>query len=72
MPPGKDNICEQSTKYHFVNEYLYRPVNLEEHQHKPNVTLKYAERYYPETHYQDEREEQQQQTRQSNQPASVK
>nr|XP_023013908.1 uncharacterized protein LOC111503751 [Leptinotarsa decemlineata] len=43
-----DNICEKSSDYHFVNEYLYKPVNLEEYQHKPNITLRYSDRYYPE------------------------
>ncbi|KAF5301323.1 hypothetical protein FQA39_LY10721 [Lamprigera yunnana] len=51
MPAGHDNICQQSTKYHFVNDYLYKPVNLEEHQSKPNITLRYSERYYPDNFY---------------------
>jgi hypothetical protein len=34
MPPGGDNICEKSSQFHFVNEYLYKPVNLEEYQQK--------------------------------------
>lgn len=41
MPPSSDNICEQSSKYHFVNDYLYKPINMEEHMTKPNVTLRY-------------------------------
>lgn len=41
MPPSSDNICEQSSKYHFVNDYLYKPINMEEHMSKPNVTLRY-------------------------------
>lgn len=41
MPPSEDNICEQSSKYHFVNDYLYKPINMEEHQSKPNVSLRY-------------------------------
>ncbi|GAB0098171.1 uncharacterized protein DMENIID0001_138790 [Sergentomyia squamirostris] len=57
MPASADNICEQSAKYHFVNEYLYKPVNMEEHQTRPNVTLRYSERYYPEEIYQDERQD---------------
>ncbi|XP_059613688.1 uncharacterized protein LOC132259894 isoform X2 [Phlebotomus argentipes] len=57
MPASADNICEQSTKYHFVNEYLYKPINMEEHQTRPNVTLRYSERYYPDEIYQDERQE---------------
>lgn len=40
MPPSDENICEQSAKYHFVNDYLYKPVNMEEHQSKPNVSLR--------------------------------
>ncbi|XP_050506288.1 uncharacterized protein LOC114338951 isoform X1 [Diabrotica virgifera virgifera] len=48
MPPGGDNICEKSSDYHFVNDFLYKPVNLEEYQQKPNITLRYSDRYYPE------------------------
>ncbi|XP_063697825.1 uncharacterized protein LOC134828768 [Culicoides brevitarsis] len=55
MPPSAENICEQSSKYHVVNEYLYKPINMEEHQRKPNVTLRYSERYYPENIYYDDR-----------------
>lgn len=55
MPPSGDNICEQSSKYHVVNDYLYKPINMEEHETRPNVTLKYSERYYPESFYTDER-----------------
>lgn len=51
MPPGGDNICEKSSQYHFVNEYLYKPVNLEEHQQEPNISLRYSERYYPGNYY---------------------
>jgi flagellar motor protein MotB len=40
MPPSDENICEQSAKYHFVNDYLYKPINMEEHQSKPNVSLR--------------------------------
>lgn len=40
MPPSEENICEQSAKYHFVNDYLYKPINMEEHQSKPNVSLR--------------------------------
>lgn len=54
MPPGADNICEKSSQYHFVNEYLYKPVNLEEHQRKPNVSLKYSERFYPHNNYRND------------------
>lgn len=51
MPPSGDNICQQSTKYHFVNDYLYRPINAEEAQTRPNVTLRYSDRYYPDSYY---------------------
>lgn len=70
MPPGKDNICSQSSQYHFVNEYLYKPVNLEEHQHKPNVTLRYSERYFPDRYYQHEYS-QDEEERNPNQPVSI-
>jgi len=55
MPPSGDNICDQSSKYHVVNDYLYKAINLEEHETRPNVSLKYSERYYPESFYTDER-----------------
>jgi hypothetical protein len=51
MPPSGDNICQQSSQYHFVNDYLYRPINAEEAQTKPNVTLRYSDRYYPDSYY---------------------
>nr|CAI5829212.1 unnamed protein product [Callosobruchus analis] len=54
MPPGNDNICEKSSTFHFVNDYLYKPINLEEYQHKPNVTLKYSDRYYPDARRQQD------------------
>lgn len=57
MPPSSDNICEQSSKYTFVNDYLYKPINMEEHQQRPNISLRYSERYYPESFYLDERQE---------------
>lgn len=57
MPPSGDNICQQSSQYHFVNDYLYRPINAEEAQTKPNVTLRYSDRYYPDSYY-DPAEEQ--------------
>ncbi|KAF7279984.1 hypothetical protein GWI33_006500 [Rhynchophorus ferrugineus] len=50
MPPGGDNICEKSSDYHFVNDYLYKPVNLQEYQQKPNISLKYSDRYFPEAY----------------------
>lgn len=64
MPPSSDNICEQSSKYHIVNDYLYKPINVEEHQTKPNITLRYSERYYPENFYHDERQDRQQEYQQ--------
>ncbi|XP_055320001.1 uncharacterized protein LOC129577275 isoform X2 [Sitodiplosis mosellana] len=57
MPPSNDNACQQSSKYHIVNDFLYKPINVEEHQTRPNVTLRYSERYYPEDVYRDERQE---------------
>ncbi|XP_063376691.1 putative uncharacterized protein DDB_G0271606 isoform X2 [Cydia fagiglandana] len=57
MPPTHDNICQKSAKYHFVNEYLYKPINEEEVQRKPNVSLKYSDRYYPAEVYRDDRYE---------------
>ncbi|XP_041988593.1 probable basic-leucine zipper transcription factor Q [Aricia agestis] len=58
MPPTHDNICTKSSKYHFVNDYLYRPVNEEEVQRKPNVSLRYSDRYYPSEVYRDDRYDQ--------------
>lgn len=43
MPPSEENICDQSSKYHFVNDYLYKPINMEEHQSKPNVSLRFVQ-----------------------------
>ncbi|KAJ8976509.1 hypothetical protein NQ317_009078, partial [Molorchus minor] len=57
MPPGGDNICEKSSDYHFVNDFLYKPVNLEEYQQSPNVTLRYSDRYYPDAYRQYREEE---------------
>ncbi|XP_012256357.2 uncharacterized protein LOC105686280 isoform X2 [Athalia rosae] len=56
MPPSGDISCKKSSQYHFVNEYLYKPLNLAEAENKPNVTLRYSERYYPADIYADERE----------------
>ncbi|GLH01322.1 Uncharacterized protein GBIM_07483, partial [Gryllus bimaculatus] len=53
MPPSGDNICKQSSNFHFVNDYLYRPINAEEAQTKPNVTLRYSDRYYPDNYYEE-------------------
>lgn len=55
MPPSHDNVCQDSSKYTVVNEYLYKPINMEEHQRKPNVSIKYADRYFPENIYYDDR-----------------
>lgn len=57
MPPGGDNICQQSSQFHFVNDFLYRPINAEEAQSRPNVTIRYADRYYPENYYETPQEE---------------
>ncbi|XP_024868222.1 uncharacterized protein LOC112452143 isoform X2 [Temnothorax curvispinosus] len=56
MPPSGDISCQKSSQYHFVNEYLYKPLNLQEAETKPNVTIRYSERYYPSDIYTDERE----------------
>lgn len=58
MPPSGDNICQQSSKYHVVNDFLYKAINVEEHESRPNVSLRYSERYYPEEVYSDDRQEQ--------------
>lgn len=72
MPPGNDNICEQSSKYHFVNDYLYKPVNLEEHQTKPNVSLRYSERFYPDQYnYQQVYEEEDDEAPRERQPVGI-
>lgn len=65
MPPSNDNACQQSSKYHIVNDFLYKPINVEEHQTRPNVTLRYSERYYPEDIYRDERQEEEEENEQS-------
>ena len=44
MPRTEDNICEKSSEFHFVNDFLYKEVSLDPEGH--NKT--YAERYYPE------------------------
>lgn len=56
MPPNGDINCKKSSKYHFVNEYLYKALNVEEAETKPNVTLRYSERYFPGDIFTDERE----------------
>ncbi|XP_068238612.1 uncharacterized protein [Palaemon carinicauda] len=40
MPRSEDNICERSSTFHFVNDFLYKELE------GPNKT--YADRYYPE------------------------
>lgn len=61
MPPSSENICENSSQFHFVNDYLYKPINEEEVQRKPNVTLRYSDRYYPDSYYEHEANEETQQ-----------
>ncbi|CAD1472084.1 unnamed protein product, partial [Heterotrigona itama] len=56
MPPSGDISCKKSSQYHFVNEYLYKPLNLAEAETKPNVTLRYSERFFPADIHPDERE----------------
>ncbi|KAJ8726667.1 hypothetical protein PYW07_001365 [Mythimna separata] len=68
MPPTHENICQKSSKYHFVNEYLYKPVNEEEVQRKPNVSLKYSDRYYPAEVYRDDRYDQEEEEEEEQQP----
>ncbi|CAL1295786.1 unnamed protein product [Larinioides sclopetarius] len=41
--PDAQDICSQSQKFHFVNDYLYKPVDYE----GPNKTARYSQRYYP-------------------------
>lgn len=43
MPISKENICKKSSQFHFVNDYLYKPIKDEDGN---NSTL-YADRYYP-------------------------
>jgi hypothetical protein len=44
MPATKENICQKSSEFHFVNEYLYKPI---EDEYGNNNTFLYADRYYP-------------------------
>merc|ERR1712071_635988 len=46
MPANKDNICKKSSQFHFVNDYLYQPIDDEGN--LDNSSLLYADRYYPE------------------------
>ncbi|XP_023232627.1 extensin-like [Centruroides sculpturatus] len=39
--PASQDICKQSEKFHFVNDYLYKPYQ------GPNNTILYHEKYYP-------------------------
>ncbi|CAH0726225.1 unnamed protein product, partial [Brenthis ino] len=68
MPPTHDNICQKSQKYHFINDYLYRPINEEEVERKPNVSLKYSDRYYPSEVYRDDRYEQEEEEEEPRRP----
>lgn len=45
MAEGGDNICKQSSKFHFVNDYLYKQL---EQRPRDNGTIRYANRYFPE------------------------
>ncbi|PSN51038.1 hypothetical protein C0J52_15416 [Blattella germanica] len=47
-------ICPEGFVFH---QYLYRPINAEEAQTKPNVTLRYHDRYYPDTYYEPEEQQ---------------
>ncbi|CAL4106225.1 unnamed protein product [Meganyctiphanes norvegica] len=44
MPRAEDNICEKSSKFHFVNDFLYKELEYE----NSNSSKAYADRYYPE------------------------
>ncbi|XP_059477388.1 uncharacterized protein LOC132197830 [Neocloeon triangulifer] len=65
MPPSHDNICAQSSQFFFVNDYLYQPINAEEVARKPNTTLRYSDRYYPENDYPQNEQQQQQPAKQA-------
>lgn len=73
MPPSNENICEKSSQFHFVNDYLYKPINTEEHENQPNITLRYSDRYYPDSYYENEADEEPQQVQhvQRKQPVSI-
>ncbi|XP_045122420.1 histone acetyltransferase KAT6A-like [Portunus trituberculatus] len=43
MPRSEDNICARSSKFHFVNDFLYKELQAEDGRNKT-----YADRYYPE------------------------
>jgi hypothetical protein len=42
--PSAQDICQQSSKYHVVNDYLYKELD----QRGPNNSIRYHQRYYPE------------------------
>jgi hypothetical protein len=50
MPQSDGNVCKLSSKYHFVNEYLYKAINKDDAD-KNNGTYIYADRYYPEVRF---------------------
>ncbi|KAG9509588.1 hypothetical protein GZH46_01891, partial [Fragariocoptes setiger] len=41
--PASQDICDQSERYHMVNDYLYKPMD----SNGPNKTVRYHQRYYP-------------------------
>ena len=45
MPANKENICKTSSQFHFVNDYLYQPIDDEGN--SDNSSSIYADRYYP-------------------------
>jgi hypothetical protein len=42
--PAAQDICQQSSKFHVVNDYLYKELD----QRGPNNSIRYHQRYYPE------------------------
>jgi len=42
--PSAQDICQQSSKFHVVNDYLYKELD----QRGPNNSIRYHQRYYPE------------------------
>lgn len=47
MPPSSDFQCQKSSDFHFVNDYLYKPINSKQAA-AYNTSLKYADRFFPE------------------------
>jgi len=45
MPVNKENICKKSSQFHFVNDYLYQPID--DDGNTDNSSSIYADRYYP-------------------------